>query len=167
MLVYKQYNQVELDRQYNSRLHVPDFKAYLIKWENLSRQAEKRYPVIKDIPYGNLSRECLDVFPSAKQDSKTLIFIHGGYWQMFDKSSFYFVAGAFASYGITTVLINYPFATSVSMDQTVASCHKALLWLHKNITQLKGDPEHMYLAGHSAGAHLAAMVMTKEETQKG
>ena len=159
MPVYKQYSQEELDLQYNNRYHVPDFETSLTSWESLSRQAEKRYRVIKDIPYGSVSRESLDVFPSPLPGSKTLIFIHGGYWQMFDKSSFHFVAGAFAEYGITTVLLNYPLAPTASIDQIVLSCSKAIHWLKKNLHQLNGNPEQMYVVGHSAGGHLAAMLM--------
>ena len=163
MPVYKQYNQEELDLQYNNRYHVPDFETSLTSWETLSRQAEKKYRVIKDIPYGNMPRESLDVFPSPDPGSKTLIFIHGGYWQMFDKSSFHFVAGAFAEYGITTVLLNYPLAPFASMDQIVSSCRNAVHWLHKNLRQMNGDPAQIYVLGHSAGGHLAAMLMTTED----
>lgn len=159
MPVYKHYSQEELDLQYNNRYHVPDFETSLTGWETLSRQAEKKYRVIKDIPYGSVSRESLDVIPSPTPGSKTLIFIHGGYWQMFDKSSFHFVAGAFAKYGITTVILNYPLAPTASIDQIVLSCSKAVHWLKKNLHQLNGNPEQMYVVGHSAGGHLAAMLM--------
>ncbi|MFM9910406.1 MAG: alpha/beta hydrolase, partial [Chitinophagaceae bacterium] len=102
---------------------------------------------------------CIDVFPSSNSGSKTLIFIHGGYWQHFDKSLFHFVAGAFADYGITTVLLNYPLIPEVSIDDIVASCRKSLIWLKKNLRELNGDPLQMYLVGHSAGGHLAAMLL--------
>ena len=164
MIIYKKYNQQELDLQYNNRFHVPDFENYLQGWETLSRQAEKKHRVIKNIPYGDASRECLDIFPSAKPASKTLIFIHGGYWQRFDKTSFHFIAGAFARYNITTVLINYPLVPVVSMDRLVKSCRKAVDWAYDNITHMNGDSNQIYIAGHSAGAHLAAMLMTREET---
>lgn len=165
MIIYKKYNQQELDLQYNNRFHVPDFENYLQRWEYLSRDASKKYKVTKDIPYGDKSRECLDVFSSPHPLSKTLIFIHGGYWQRFDKSSFHFIAGAFAGYGITTVLINYPLALDASMDQIVESCREAIDWIYNNIAALNGNADQMYIAGHSAGAHLAAMLMTTEETQ--
>lgn len=165
MIIYKKYNQQELDLQYNNRFHVPDFEDYLQRWESLSRLAEKKHKVIKDIAYGNNPRECLDVFPSTIPGSKTLVFIHGGYWQRFDKSNFHFIAGAFAKYGITTALINYPLAPDVSIDQIVKSSRKAIDWLSINIEQLNGNPDQIYIAGHSAGAHLAAMMMTKEVEQ--
>jgi arylformamidase len=163
MLIYKHYNEEQLNLQYNNRMQVPDFKAHLQRWETLSRLSEKTLPIIKDLPYGNLSRENLDVFPASAPHAKTLIFIHGGYWQMFDKCSFHFIAGALADYHITTVLVNYPLAPAASIDQQVASCKKAVAWLLKNVAELNGDPNQMYIAGHSAGAHLAAMCLVGKE----
>ena len=91
MIIYKKYNQEELDLQYNNRFFVPDFENYLRRWEKLSSDVLKKHKVNQNIPYGDKSRECLDIFPSSNPLSKTLVFIHGGYWQRFDKSliSFY------------------------------------------------------------------------------
>jgi arylformamidase len=162
VFVYKQYEQESLDTQYNNRLHVPDYTDYLNRWELLSRQTEQKLPVIKDLPYGNLQRERLDIYPSLEPRSKTLIFIHGGYWQMLDKSMFHFVANGFHPYGVTTVLLNYPLAPEVSIDQIVLSCRKAIKWLYSNVSAFNGDPDQMYVAGHSAGGHLAAMLMVTD-----
>src|SRR5258705_13929217 len=104
MLIYKQYDQASLDRQYNNRLQVPDYITYLERWESLSRQTEKEFPVIKDIAYGELLREKLDIYRSSLSQSKTLIFIHGGYWQRLDKADFQFIASGFLKYNITIVL---------------------------------------------------------------
>jgi len=163
MMIYKQYDQASLDWQYNNRLQVLGFADHLEKWDQLSRQTEKEFHVIKDIAYGKLPRELLDIYPSAQPHSKTLIFIHGGYWHRLDKSDFHFIAGAFSSYGITTVLITYPMAPMVSMDQIVSSCSTAIHWAHKNISKYNGDPGQIYIAGHSAGGHLVAMMMTQKQ----
>jgi arylformamidase len=162
MFVYKQHNQAGLDSQYNNRLHVPDYANYLNRWELQSREAEKKLPVIKDISYGDLPREKLDVFPSLLPHSKTLIFIHGGYWHLWDKTMFHFIANGFHSYGVTTVLLTYPFASEVSMDQVVLSCRNAINWLYKNVSLFNGDPDEIYVVGHSAGGHLAAMLMATD-----
>ncbi len=162
MFVYKQYDQESLDRQYNNRLHVPDYADYFNRWELRSRDSEEKSPVIKDIPYGNLKRERLDIYPSLEPQAKTLVFIHGGYWQMLDKSMFRFIADGFHADGVTTVLLNYPLAPEVSIDQSVLSCRKAIRWLHSNLSAFNGDPHHMYVAGHSAGGHLAAMLMATD-----
>jgi arylformamidase len=159
MFVYKQFDQESLDAQYNTRLQVPDYEDYFKKWESLSRETEQKLPVVKDIAYGSLQRERMDIYPSTQPQSKTLIFIHGGYWQLLDKSLFHFIANSFHSYGITTVLVTYPLAPEVSIDQIVLSCKKAITWLNNNISAYNGDPDQMYVAGHSAGAHLGAMLM--------
>ena len=162
MLVYKQYDQAALDRQYNNRLHVPDFATHLEKWEILSRHTEKEFPVAKNIAYGKLPLEQLDIYPSPHPFSKTLIFIHGGYWHKWDKDSFQFIAKAFRDYGITTVLINYPLAPDSSIDQISASCRQAVRWLYQNISAYNGDANQLYIAGHSAGGHLAAMLLATD-----
>lgn len=162
MFVYKQYDQQSLDNQYNNRLLVPDYAAYLNRWELLSRHTEKKLSVIKDLPYGNLPRERLDIYPSIQPQSKTLIFIHGGYWHLLDKSMFQFIADGFHSYPVTTVLLTYPLAPEASIDQIILSCRKAIQWLHSHLPAFNGDPQQMYLAGHSAGGHLAAMLMATD-----
>ena len=168
MIIYKQYNQEQLDNQYNNRFQVPDFATYLERWDKLSEQARKKHAYIKDLQYGDHSRECLDIFPSNKPNAKVLVFIHGGYWQLFDKTKFHFIAEAFLPHHITTVLINYPLAPDATMDEIVASCRKAILWLQQNLVAFNANPSEVYIAGHSAGAHLAAMLMSKQwakETQ--
>lgn len=162
MFVYKQYDQHVLDKQFNNRLHVPDFADYFSRWKLLSSETEKKLPVVKDLQYGSLQRERLDVFPSPKPHSKTLVFIHGGYWQMLDKSMFSFIANAFSSYGVTVVLITYPMAPEVSIDHIVSSSKKAIKWVYEHISLYSGDPDKIYVTGHSAGGHLAAMLMTTD-----
>jgi arylformamidase len=166
MFIYKQYNQKQLNNQYNIRLHVPNFAEYFERWEKLSSETRNKHPIIKNIFYGNNERECFDVFPSAKPNSKTVVFIHGGYWHLFDKTKFHFIAEAFYPDDVTTVLINYPLAPAATIDEMVASCRKAVLWLHENVQQFNGDPQQVYIIGNSAGAHLAAMIMEKEWIDK-
>jgi arylformamidase len=161
-MLYKNYDQAALDRQFNNRLHTPEYANYFSRWELLSRQTEKKYLVIKGVSYGNLPLEKSDIYPSSQTQSKTLVFIHGGYWQMLDKSAFHFIADAFHSDNITTVFLNYPLAPQYTMDQMVSSCRKAIGWLYQNIDGYHGDPNQIYVAGHSAGGHLAAMLMATD-----
>src|SRR5262249_43533818 len=79
-----------------------------------------------------------------------------------DKSDFHFVAGAFMPYDVTAVLINYPLAPNVLMNEIVSSCKKAFSWVCKNISEYNGDPSQLYLGGHSAGGHLAVMLLTEK-----
>ena len=75
MVIYKNYDQDALDRQYNNRLNVPEHAFHRSQWEVWSRETERESSVISDIPYGNLTRERLDIYPAAKPNAKTLVFI--------------------------------------------------------------------------------------------
>lgn len=162
MSLYKQYDQASLDAQYNTRLQVPEYAYHLTRWESLSRQTEQRLTGVKDSSYGELPGEKLDIYPSAQPGSKTFVFLHGGYWQMLDKSMFQFMADAFHSYSVTTVVLNYPLAPEASFDQIVMSCRNAIKWLYHHLAEFNGDPDQIYLTGHSAGGHLAAMMMATD-----
>ena len=165
MNVYKHYNQEQLNNQYNTRLQVPDYADYFDRWERLSRQTADQNTILKDIPFGAHPEELLDIFPSKIHHSKTLVFIHGGYWHLLDKTMFHFLAGHFLNYNVTTVLINYPLAPRSSINEIVAACRKALRWIHENIIRFNGNPEELYLMGHSAGGHLASMLMVEENAK--
>lgn len=165
MNIYKQYNRQQLDKQYNNRLHVPEFAGYLEAWDKRSEAIREKHAHTSDLKYGQLERERLNIFRSSKPNSKTLVFIHGGYWQFFDKMKFHFITEAFLKHDITTVVINYPLAPDANMDEMVASCRKAILWLQQNLAEFNADPDQVYIAGHSAGAHLTAMLMQDEWTR--
>jgi arylformamidase len=162
MPVHSSYDPAWLNSQYNNRLHVPDFQDYFDRWEKESRETENALPVIKDIAYGDGPRERLDVYPSPHPRSKTLIFIHGGYWQMLDKTLFHFLARGFHAKGITTVFLTYPLAPAASIDDIVGSCRKTVPWLYHNASTFNSDPNQLYVAGHSAGGHLAAMLVATD-----
>jgi len=165
MNVYKHYNKQQLNNQYNTRLQVPDYADYFDRWERQSRQTAEHNTILKDIAFGDHPEERLDIFPSKIPHSKTLVFIHGGYWHLLDKSIFHFLAEHFLKYNVTTVLINYPLAPKSFLDEIVVSCRKALRWLHDNIIRYNGDSNDLFLMGHSAGGHLASMMLIEEEAK--
>jgi arylformamidase len=165
MNVYKQYNQQQLNDQYNTRLQVPDYANYFDRRERISRQTTAHHTILKDIPYGDHPKEDLDIFLSKIPHSKALVFIHGGYWHLLDKTMFHFLAGHFLKYNVTTVLVNYPLAPLSSIDEIVSSNRKALQWIHDNIASFNGDPNELYVLGHSAGGHLASMLLVEEKAK--
>jgi len=161
--VYRQYSQEQLNDQYNTRLRVPDYADYFERWERLSGQARQQNTILKDISFGEHPKECMDIFPSQLPLSKTIVFIHGGYWHLLDKAMFHFLADHFLKYDVTTVLINYPLAPEALIDEIVLSCQKAIRWLYDNIVQFNGDSSQLYVLGHSAGGHLASMLLVEKE----
>ncbi len=158
--VYKHYDQASLNHQYNNRELVPNYEEYFELWARLNKETKSNYASINDIPYGPGNNEKLDFYPAAGIGVATMIFIHGGYWQMMARSDFAFIAQAFVPHHIHTVIIGYPLATTVSMDVLIQTVRRALTWIHHNIREYGGDPTRLYLSGHSAGGHLASLMMT-------
>ena len=158
--VFRDYDRAALDAQYDNRAKVPDFQAYLDLWTARSNFARERYACELGVPYGFSQDETLDIFPAeGSWPAPVQLFFHGGYWTKLSKNEFSFIANAFVPRGITTVVVDYALIPSVDMDELVRQCRAALVWVWRNISRYGGDPERIQVAGHSAGGHLAAMLM--------
>ena len=102
--MYKEYDQVELDAQYNMRNRHPEFETYFDHNEASSEQVRRNLACKLDVPYGAKAGERLDVFPASQPGSPVQFFIHGGYWQALDKQSHSFVAAPFVAAGCAVVV---------------------------------------------------------------
>jgi len=147
------------DQQYNNRARVPDFANYLAQWADSSVQARRQLGGLTDIAYGSGLSENLDIFPSTQSNAPVVVFIHGGYWRSLDKSDHSFVAPALVEQGACVVVPNYALCPAVSIPHIVMQMVKALTWVWRYIGRWGGDASRIHLVGHSAGGHLAAMMM--------
>jgi arylformamidase len=163
--IFLQYDQEALDREYNNRGKVPGYPDHLARWAVESERARAELPAKLDLRYGEAPGETLDVFlppPGRPQPAPVQVFIHGGYWMLLDKRDFSFVARGFHDAGALAVLINYALIPSVSMDGLVRQCRAAIAWTHRNAAAFGGDPDRLYVSGHSAGGHLTAMALATD-----
>ena len=151
-------NPTELDRQYNARAAVPDHPDFFTRWRADSVRARKAMTADIDIAYGRSSDERLDLFHSDKHGTPLLVFIHGGYWRSLDKSDFSFLAPTFVARNVNVAVVNYGLAPGTSMEEMVRQLLRAVSWLYKSASAMSFDPERIVIAGHSAGAHLTAMM---------
>lgn len=157
-----------LDRMYNNRSLVPEFEHLLSRWQQDSAVAREQQPCKLDIAYGEGGSELLDVFPAQNvvgTSVPVMVFIHGGYWRSLDKSDQSMVAPAFAQAGACVVIPNYALCPGthdkpVGVADIALQMVKAIAWVYRNIAQYGGDPTRITVVGHSAGGHLAAMMMT-------
>ncbi len=161
------------DDMYNNRALVPDFARYLAAWSARSILARQEPGCHVDIAYGLDQGESLDIFRAAAAirgkpgddtgKAPVLVFLHGGYWRALDKSDHSFVAPAFTHAGACVVVPNYALCPGdghpVTVPHITLQMVKALAWVWRNIAQYGGDPARITVVGHSAGGHLAAMML--------
>jgi arylformamidase len=112
-------------------------------------------------------RQMLDVYaPTQGKGLPVVVWIHGGGWQAGDKKEVHNKPQAFAERGFLFVSINYRLLPTVTIKQMAEDVAKAIRWVHDHVKDYGGDPNTIIVAGHSAGAQLAALVSTDERYLK-
>jgi arylformamidase len=148
-----------LSREYNNRELVPEHPQYFARWADASARARATMICYLDRPYGEQPGEKVDIFPARKGDGSCMMFIHGGYWRALDKKDFSFLAPAWVDAGVSLAIVNYDLCPRVEMDEIVRQMLRASRWLWQHAEEYGMDEDRLYVAGHSAGGHLTAMLM--------
>ena len=149
-----------LEAQYNLRALRPDFETGMLQqWLRRSAAFRDEAKGHLDLAYGPGERDRIDFFPAAVPGAPLLVFFHGGYWQRGDKSVYSFVAEAFVARGVSVALVNYSLCPAVRVGDIVAQAQRALAWLWRHADELACSRERWFVAGHSAGGHIAARMM--------
>ena len=154
------YDPAWLEAQYNNRARIPEHPHIFELWSKASRLAREGLSRRLDVAYGPGDKERLDIFPSTRQGAPVLVFIHGGYWRSLDKSDVSFVAPSFVNAGAMVVLPNYDLCPAVGLHTIAMQMAQALVWVYRNAALYGGDPKRIVVAGHSAGGHLATMLLS-------
>lgn len=159
--VYRDYDQTGLDTQYTGRGRIPNYDSYIPRWQEESAAARKRLTMVADVRYGDHPQESFDVFP-AGASSPVHIFFHGGFWHSQDKHVFEFMAPRFVEAGATFVSVNYPLCPEVPLTGLMESCRAAAAHIWRCAGDWGADPGQLHVAGHSAGGHIVAMLLSTD-----
>jgi arylformamidase len=156
--VFGRYTQAELDAQYNQGSLVPDSSIYKARKKAGSARVTAEFRGLYDIAYGPSADETLDIFPAATPGGPTMVFLHGGAWKNGTKEGSRWVAEAFVPQGVNVVIVNFALAPDVSLGEQVRQAAAAVQWTYDHARDYGGDPERVFVAGHSSGGHLAGVI---------
>ncbi len=146
-----------LEAEYNNRARVPEHPLIIESWNRDAAAFRDSATGRFDLSYGATARTKLDIFlPDVGKPIAITMFIHGGYWQAFDKSSFSHLARGLLAHQIGVAIPSYDLCPEVRMATIVAQMREACQWL-----------SHYYgrsltVFGHSAGGHLAACLLASD-----
>jgi len=149
--------QEQIDAEYNleSVLDMAMYGDWLSASAEKVRTEAEYHPKVS---YGPTLDEYVDVFPSDTPNSPVLVFIHGGWWRAMESSDFHMVARGPRALGMTVVMVNYSLCPKVSISEITRQNRAALAWTYRNASRFNGDPENIFVAGHSAGGHQVGMM---------
>jgi len=162
--VYRGYSADALEWQYSPRASVPDNERYddLAVTQSTAYRS-KAGDATYDVAYGPHPMETLDIFRPDSPDGAPLhVFIHGGYWRARVKEEFSYVAEPLVDAGAVVAVINYALCPEVTIEEIVRQTRASGAFLWRNPDVHGGDVTKMHVSGHSAGGHLAAMLMATD-----
>lgn len=122
--------------------------------------------ILRDIPFGVLPEQTLDIYQPrllSNQLLPVIVFFYGGSWDSGSKQDYLFVAEALTAQGYLVVIPDYRHFPQVKFPQLMQDPALAFQWVKQHITAYHGDPQRLFMMGHSAGAHLAMMLSLNEE----
>jgi acetyl esterase/lipase len=163
---WRSMSQHELDLGLNNGTAVAGSGELVNGWEQRSAELRKRHPDHIDLRYGPRERNRID-FLKARDKAPTLLFIHGGYWQMRAKEAFTMFAEGAMAHGINVALIGYTLAPEATLETIVAEIHQGIDYLAGQLPVLGADAGGIVVSGWSAGGHLTAMALSHRKVKAG
>jgi arylformamidase len=147
---------LDYEAEYNNRARVPEHPAIFEAWaRDASAYREAAGARHQSLSYGASGRQVIDLFePKTGRSGATVMFVHGGYWQSLDRSSFSHMARGLNAHGIPVAVPGYDLCPQVRISDIVEQIRRACLNL--------ADRGPLVVSGHSAGGHLAACMLATE-----
>lgn len=157
-------DQAELDAAYTQRNWAPNAAEVLARYKSASEtfRASRKPPL--RLKYGPSDIQAMDIWAPENPNGKILIFIHGGAWSGGSASEYSFLAQPFLDAGIMVVIPDFTTIQEVngSLEPMAAQVRNAIAFMFRMAGSLGANPKKIYVAGHSSGAHLAAVALTTD-----
>ncbi len=159
--VWLDMDQKELDDAYDQVCWAPNHEHLQKRRRLASERAIARIGQPKRVAYGPTEIEKLDIYQSNRPNTSINVFIHGGAWRGgYAKDSAY-MAEMYLAAGAHLVIPDFAWVQDAGGNlMTMADqVRRAVAWVYKNATSFGGDPNRLYISGHSSGGHLGGVVV--------
>jgi len=167
MPVFLDYSQEQLDKAYDQSFWAPQM-AELEAHDGTASAAVRRTMPPRTEHYGPSDVEGIDIFaPADARGVPVLVFIHGGAWTRNTKEDASYPAPTLTGRGAAYLAPDFASLKTARLPDIVENCRRALEWTVRNAATFGGDPNRVFLSGHSSGAHLAACVLITDWTKRG
>ena len=160
--MYEALTEADFSQHFMPRLAVPDHETWLAEDHALSASMRERLPHRRNERYGPGPLQVIDLFPAKAPMSPVFVFIHGGYWRALSKDHFGFIAEPLLDAGAAVAMVEYDLCPSVSLATVVEQVAEAVTWVRGQARSINGNPDRLVIAGNSAGAHLAAVMLSRD-----
>jgi arylformamidase len=162
--VWLDLDQAELDDAYDQSVYAPNQKQVTGRYVTNSDAARARLGAPKRFVYGPTPVEGLDVWTTKRPDAPINVFVHGGAWRVGTAAAYAFPAELFVNAGAHFVVLDFASVTDLGGDlSTMAEqVRRGIAWVHRNAKSFGGDPDRLYVSGHSSGAHLAGVALVTD-----
>ncbi|MCE8018150.1 alpha/beta hydrolase [Halomonas sp. MCCC 1A17488] len=161
-MLYRDFaTQEAIDREYDP-MRGRDPAELLAGWQSRSEVVREQGRVACDVAYGPTLAERMDIYHAARDDAPIHLFFHGGYWRSLGHREFGFVAEGLVAAGISVAVVNYALCPTVAFGELVRQARAAVAWVRSNGATLGVDASRLSVSGHSAGGHLAAMLLATD-----
>jgi arylformamidase len=162
--VWLDMDQAELDDAYDQSVWAPNQRQVTGRYATNSEAVRARLRAPRRYAYGPTPIEGLDVYLTRRANAPIHVFIHGGAWRGGSAKDYAYPAELFVNAGAHFVVLDFAPVTDLGGDLMAMAeqVRRAVAWVHGNAKSFGGDPERLYVSGHSSGAHLAGVVLTTD-----
>ena len=162
--VWLDLDQAELDAAYDQTVWAANREQVVRRFAAQSEAARARLGAPRRFAYGPTPVEGLDLYATPRPSAPVNVLIHGGAWRAGLAKNYAFAAELFVRAGAHFVVPDFAAVQDVggSLMLMADQVRRAVAWVYRNARSFGGDPDRLYVSGHSSGAHLAAVVLTTD-----
>jgi len=160
-VVWLDMNQKELDDAYDQSVYAPNQKLLALRRAAASKATLARLGEPERVAYGAAEIEKIDIHKTSRPNAPVNVYVHGGAWRNGQAKDFAFPAEVFVNAGAHFVVVDFAQVTETGGDlmPMIRQVRSAVAWVYKNAASFGGDPERLYITGHSSGAHLSGCTL--------